>query len=386
MPSSARCTPTRPPPADARPPVHHCRSTGAGSTPLPRSMLPSALSARPARGVLVLMALGLVAAVVVGVGVGSVWIAPADVLALLGRRLGLAVGADVPEAQALVLEAIRLPRVVLGVLAGASLAVSGALMQGLFRNPLAEPGLAGVSAGSALAAATWIVLGAGVTLSPLLAANALAWAAFAGGLTTTALVYRLATQGRSTRVATLLLAGIAVSSIAGAAVGLLVTVASDAQLRTLTFWSLGSLGGATWASVGGAAPLLLAPVVAAPFLARGLNALLLGESEAFHLGIRVERVKRAALVLAALGTGASVAVAGTIGFVGLVVPHLVRLALGPDHRRLLPASAILGATLLLVADVVARTVAAPLELPIGVVTSLVGGPFFLWLLLRERPV
>ncbi len=349
-------------------------------------MLPSALSARPARGVLVLMALGLVAAVVVGVGVGSVWIAPADVLALLGRRLGLAVGADVPEAQALVLEAIRLPRVVLGVLAGASLAVSGALMQGLFRNPLAEPGLAGVSAGSALAAATWIVLGAGVTLSPLLAANALAWAAFAGGLTTTALVYRLATQGRSTRVATLLLAGIAVSSIAGAAVGLLVTVASDAQLRTLTFWSLGSLGGATWASVGGAAPLLLAPVVAAPFLARGLNALLLGESEAFHLGIRVERVKRAALVLAALGTGVFVAVAGTIGFVGLGVPHRVRLALGPDNRRLLPASAILGATLLLVADVVARTVAAPLELPIGVVTSLVGGPFFLWLLLRERPV
>ena len=352
----------------------------------PVSMLPPALSARPARGVLVLLALALVVAVVVGVGVGSVWIAPADVLALIGRRLGLGTGAGVPETQALVLEAIRLPRVVLGVLVGAALAVSGALMQGLFRNPLAEPGLAGVSAGSALAAASWIVLGVGIELAPVLAANALAWAAFAGGLATAALVYRLATHGGRTRVATLLLAGVAVSAIAGAAVGLLVTVASDAQLRTLTFWSLGSLGGATWAGLAGAAPLLLAPVVAAPWLARGLNALLLGESEAFHLGIRVQRVKRVALVLAALGTGASVAVAGAIGFVGLVVPHLVRLALGPDHRTLLPASALLGATLLLVADLVSRTVAAPLELPIGVVTSLVGGPFFLWLLLRERPV
>ncbi len=338
------------------------------------------------RAVLVGLGVALGAAVLVGVGVGSVWISPAQVVSVLGRRLGLPEIAAYTEQQALVLEFIRLPRVALGVLVGASLAVSGALMQGLFRNPLAEPGLAGVSAGSALAAALWIVLGASLSLPPVLAANALAWAAFGGGLGTTLIVYRLATQGGRTRVTTLLLAGVALSAIAGAFVGLMVFIATDAQLRSLTFWTLGSLGGATWATLAGAAPLLVAPVVAAPWLARGLNALLLGESEAFHVGVRVERVKRVAIVLAALGAGASVAVSGAIGFVGLVVPHLVRLALGPDHRTLLPASALLGATLLIVADVVARTIAAPAELPIGIVTSLVGGPFFLWMLLRERPV
>ncbi len=346
---------------------------------------PAAAHRLRTRAVMGGLGVALVAAVLVGVGIGSVWISPAQVVSILGRRIGVPPLAAFSEQQALVLEFIRLPRVVLGVLVGSSLAVSGALMQGLFRNPLAEPGLAGVSAGSALAAALWIVLGGALVLPPVVAANALAWAAFAGGLGTTFLVYRLATQGGRTRVTTLLLAGVALSAMAGAVVGLMVFIATDAQLRTLTFWTLGSLGGATWASIAGAAPLLVAPVVAAPWIARGLNALLLGESEAFHVGVRVERVKRAAIVLAALGAGASVAVSGAIGFVGLVVPHLVRLALGPDHRTLLPASALLGATLLLVADVVARTVAAPAELPIGIVTSLVGGPFFLWMLLRERP-
>ena len=346
---------------------------------------PAAAHRLRTRAVMVGLGAALVAAVLVGVGIGSVWISPAQVVSILGRRIGVPPLAEFSEQQALVLEFIRLPRVVLGVLVGGSLAVSGALMQGLFRNPLAEPGLAGVSAGSALAAALWIVLGGALVLPPVVAANALAWAAFAGGLGTTFLVYRLASQGGRTRVTTLLLAGVALSAMAGAVVGLMVFIATDAQLRTLTFWTLGSLGGATWASIAGAAPLLAAPVVAAPWIARGLNALLLGESEAFHVGVRVERVKRAAIVLAALGAGASVAVSGAIGFVGLVVPHLVRLALGPDHRTLLPASALLGAILLLVADVVARTVAAPAELPIGIVTSLVGGPFFLWMLLRERP-
>jgi iron complex transport system permease protein len=229
------------------------------------------------------------------------------------------------------------------------------------------------------------VLGGTLALPPLAQAAALPLAAFAGGLAATWLVYRLATRDGRTAVATLLLAGVALGAVAGAGTGLLLFLADDAQLRSVTFWSLGSLGGATWTALAGVAPLLLLALLVALALARPLNALLLGEAEAFHLGVRVERAKRMAVGVAALGVGAAVAVSGVIGFVGLVVPHLGRLALGPDHRRLLPASALLGAALLLLADLAARTVAAPAELPIGILTALVGAPFFLWLLLRERP-
>lgn len=330
------------------------------------------------------LALALAGTAVLGLGVGSVAIAPAEVAAILLGSVGVEAGTYTPQ-QALVLLHIRLPRLLLGALAGAALGVSGAMMQGLFRNPLAEPGLVGISAGAGLAAVAFVVLGEGLGLPPLVQAHALALAAFAGALGTTWTVYRFATREGRTGVATLLLAGVALGALAGAATGLLLFLADDAQLRTVTFWSLGSLGGATWTILGGTAPFLLAAVLAAPRLARALDALLLGEAEAFHLGVRVERVKRQAVALAALGVGAAVAAAGVIGFVGLVVPHLVRLALGPSHRTLLPAAALLGATLLLGADLVARTVVAPAELPIGVVTALAGAPFFLWLLLRERP-
>lgn len=335
------------------------------------------------RLVLAALAASLAAMAVLASGVGAVPISPSHVVGILLDQLGLSTGVPFSDQEAAILVHLRLPRVVLAVLVGAVLAVCGALLQGLFRNPLADPGLIGVSSGSALAAATWIVFGA--ALGPVVAGAGLPLAAFAGGLVATVVVYRIGRHAGRTLVATMLLAGVAVAALCGALLGLLLFLADDAALRAITFWSLGSLGGATWAGVAWSAPLLVAPVLAAPWLARGLNALLLGEAAAFHLGVRVERLKRWTIGLSALGVGAAVATSGMIGFVGLVVPHLVRLALGPDHRTLLPASALLGALLLVVADLVARTIVAPAELPIGIVTALAGGPFFLWLLLRERP-
>jgi iron complex transport system permease protein len=285
-----------------------------------------------------------------------------------------------------VMMVIRLPRVVAGLLIGSSLAVAGASIQGLFRNPLADPGLIGISSGSALAAAIMIVLGNRL-LGGFIATFgewALPLAAFAGGFVTTLLIYRLSTIGSKTSVLTMLLAGIAINALGGAGIGLLTFIATDDQLRDLTFWSLGSLGRANWAMIGAMVPFMAVALLPLPFLARSLNAFLLGESEAGHLGINVERIKVLVVVLVALAVGAGVAVAGMIGFVGLVVPHLIRLTLGPDHRILLPASALLGASLLLIADLLARTIAVPAEVPIGIVTVLVGGPFFLWLLLRDR--
>jgi iron complex transport system permease protein len=259
-------------------------------------------------------------------------------------------------------------------------------MQGLFRNPLADPGLIGVSSGASLAAVVTIVLGSTVfgAWGDALGAFLLPAAAFAGGVLATLVVYRLATRNGQTSVATMLLAGIAINALAGAGTGLMIFIADDDQLRDLTFWTLGSLGGATWTRLAVVGPCLLGGMLAAPLLSRSLNALLLGESEARHLGIRTERVKQVVILLAAGVVGAAVAVSGVIGFVGLVVPHLLRLAVGPDHRVLVPGSAFLGGALLLGADVLARTIVAPAELPIGIVTALVGAPFFLWLLLRDR--
>jgi iron complex transport system permease protein len=328
----------------------------------------------------------LVGAVVLGLGVGAVAISPGQVLAILGESVGLSLPWAYESRQALVLTAIRLPRVLLGVGVGGGLAVSGAVMQGLFRNPLADPSLIGVSSGAALAAVVTIVLGPVLmggwadALGPFL----LPAAAFAGGVGATVLVYRLGTRNGQTSVATMLLAGIAINALAGAGTGLMTFIADDDQLRDLTFWTLGSLGGATWTQLAVVGPCLLGGMVAAPLLARPLNALLLGEGEAFHLGIDTERTKKQVVTLAALVVGAAVAVSGVIGFIGLVVPHLLRLAVGPDHRVLIPGSALLGGALLLGADVLARTIVAPAELPIGIVTALVGAPFFLWLLLHDR--
>jgi iron complex transport system permease protein len=295
-------------------------------------------------------------------------------------------GAETFQRDHLIIMEIRLPRIILGMLIGAGLAVSGAVMQGLFRNPLADPGLVGVASGASLGAVSMIVLG-GSVLAPVIAVlgiYALPLAAFFGGLATTLLLYRVATRRGRTSVATMLLAGIALGALAGAATGVLVYMADDRQLRDLTFWGLGSLAGATWSKIVAAGPIIAVVLIAAPMLARGLNALALGEAAAGHLGIQVQRIKNVAIVTVAAATGATVAVAGGIGFIGIVVPHMLRLSIGPDHRYLLPASALLGAILLLLADAVSRTIVAPAELPIGIITAMCGAPFFLWILLRQR--
>jgi iron complex transport system permease protein len=295
------------------------------------------------------------------------------------------IDAAMTERDRLVLLSVRLPRIAMAVVIGAMLASSGAIMQGLFRNPLADPALVGVSSGGALAAATTIVIGDRLTVQAIpLPFAILPIAAFLGSLVTTGVLQRLAMRGRATSIAIFLLAGLAIAALANAGIGLLVFVADDRQLRDITFWLLGSLGGATWEKVALIAPFLAVLLAAVPFIGRGLDLLVLGEAEAFHMGVAVERLKRISIVLIAAMTGAAVAFAGVIGFIGIVVPHLLRIVIGPGHRRLLPASACLGATLLLAADTAARTIAAPAEVPIGVLTALVGAPFFLVLLLRQR--
>lgn len=300
------------------------------------------------------------------------------------------IGADdlVSARDRIIIYDIRLPRILLGAMVGAALAISGAVMQGLFRNPLADPGLIGVSAGSSLGAVSIIVLGP-TMLAPLQAVFgtlSLPLMAFFGGLTTTLILYTVATRRGQTSVATMLLAGIAMAALAMALTGMLIFIADDQQLRDLTFWSLGSLAGATWQKIFVAAPMALAALAVMPFLARGLNALALGEATANHLGVPLQRLKYVAILAVSAAVGASVAVSGGIGFIGIIAPHLLRLAIGPDNRYLLPASALLGASLLLLADALARTVVAPAELPIGIVTALAGAPFFLWTLLRKRGV
>ncbi|MCY0094960.1 FecCD family ABC transporter permease [Hoeflea ulvae] len=281
---------------------------------------------------------------------------------------------------------IRMPRILLGMMVGACLAVSGAVMQGLFRNPLADPGIVGVSAGASLGAVSFIVLGTGV-LAPVAALFGIyhvPFAAFLGGLMFTFALYRISTRSGSTSVATMLLAGIALGALANAFTGMLIFRADDEQLRDLTFWGLGSIAGATWPKVFAVAPIIVPILILAPFMARGLNAMTLGEATAHHLGVNVQIFKRLAIVLVAAATGAAVAVSGGIGFVGIVVPHLLRLMIGPDHRFLLPACGLLGAIMLLLADAIARQIVAPAELPIGIVTAAIGAPFFLWILLRRR--
>jgi iron complex transport system permease protein len=321
---------------------------------------------------------------IVSLGSGAVKIAPARVIEVI--RGWIAGDPQVMASrEALVIVSIRVPRLILGALIGAALAVSGALMQGLFRNPLADPGLVGVSSGAALAAAFTIVLGDRIfgTVSAQLPFILLPFGAFFGGLASTLILYAIATRHGRTSVAVMLLAGVALGAFAGSLTGMLSYISDDRQLRDLTFWALGSLSGSSWTKVMVIAPLVLPVLLAVPMLARGLNALLMGEAEAFHLGIPVQRLKSIAIIMVAVAVGASVAAAGVIGFVGIVVPHLLRLMFGPDHRMLLPFSALLGATLLTGADLLARTMVAPAELPIGILTAAIGAPFFLWLLLRR---
>jgi iron complex transport system permease protein len=283
---------------------------------------------------------------------------------------------------ALIIGQIRLPRVLLAALMGAILGMSGAAMQGLFRNPLADPSLIGVTAGASLGAALVIVLGGGL-LQGYTALTAVSIGAFAGGAVAVVFVYRLATSSGGTSVATMLLAGIAITALAGAFGSLLEFYADNDMLRRISLWKMGGMDGANYPRLLLAAVVSVALLLALPRYASALNALLLGESEARHLGINVDSAKIALITWVAVGVGTSVALVGTIAFVGLVVPHIVRMLVGPDHRVLLPASALAGAILLVVADTLSRIVMAPTELPVGIITAIVGVPFFISLL-RQR--
>lgn len=342
--------------------------------------MPSIASSRPQRTRLSFAVLGTCALIsaYLGLSTGAIEIPLPELLTILSSPSGHS------GTFSSVVWDLRLPRVVLALLVGASMACAGAAMQGLFRNPLADPGLVGVASGAALAAVCAIVLARNFTLPPQWLSFLTPLASFVGGLAAAWLAARLASIEGQTRTATLLLAGLAINAIAGAGIGLLTQIAGDTALREVTFWLFGSLAKSGWTELAVAGPILLLVLVLLPQEARALDALLLGEAEAQHLGIDVEALKRRVTTLIVLAVAVSVALAGVIGFIGLIVPHLLRLVLGPDHRGLLPGAALGGAALLGFADLAARTWLAPAELPVGILTALIGGPFFLGLLLHLR--
>jgi iron complex transport system permease protein len=337
----------------------------------------------PARTVLGAGMLLLVLAFLAGSATGAYAISPSQWAGVLGDVWR---GAADPSPAHLVFVNIRLPRLILGVVAGAGLGMAGALMQGLFRNPLADPGLIGISSGAALATGVTIVLGAWLfpSLPRTLGSWTLVSTAFGGGFLVTLLIYGLSQSEGGTRMALMLLAGVAINALAGAGLGFLSVVATDEQLRSLQFWLLGSLGGARWSAVLLVGAVVVAAMAAGMTLAVSLNAIALGEAQATLLGVDVERVKQRAVVVTAVAVGAVTATTGIIGFIGLIAPHWVRMLAGPDHRVVLPGSALLGAVLVLVADAFARTVMAPAELPLGVLTAFIGAPLFLLMLRHFR--
>lgn len=342
--------------------------------------------AKPRTGI-VLAGLGvlLVVVFILTLGAGAFSISVKELTGIFLHWIGID-AFDFSEQQERVLLSIRLPRILLGILVGGALGLSGAALQGLFRNPLVEPTLIGVTGGAALFAV--IVIAFGTLVIPA------AWAglglfimpvfAFTGGLLVTLAAYRISKARGRTDIAVLILAGVALNALANAGIGLVIYFADDAALRAFTFWSLGDLGGASWEKLRMVAPLIMLPSIALMMMQRQLNALSLGESEAYHLGVNVERVKYMIIVLSALTVGAAVSVTGSIGFVGLVVPHLLRLAFGADHAIVLPGSFLGGAVLLMLADLFARTIMAPVEIPIGIVTALLGAPFFIMLLWKSK--
>ncbi|GHA02462.1 ABC transporter permease [Arenicella chitinivorans] len=328
--------------------------------------------------ILISLGLALPVSFVLALALGTISIPWHETLAVLSGN------SDASRAS-LVIEQIRLPRAILAALVGAILGVTGATTQGLFRNALADPSLIGVTSGASAGAALAIFFaGELLILTGLSGLGLVSLGAFIGGALAVIIVYTLATNQHGTSVATMLLAGIAITALATSLTSLLEFFGDDEMLRRITIWRMGGLDGANyqrvWAAIVGGGLVLLS----LPRFATALNALLLGESEARHLGLSVQKIKIQLILLVALGVGVSVALAGTIAFIGLVVPHIVRLLIGPDHRYLLPASAIGGATLLLLSDTVARTVLSPIELPVGLITALLGAPFFISLLRHRR--
>ena len=342
---------------------------------------PRTVASHPLRSVTVwsVILVAFVAGVLVSAVTGQLPIAWSEVVGSLGNALGLknSLTSDDSIVEA-ALWVVRFPRITMAIVVGAALAVAGAVMQAVFGNPLAEPGVVGVSSGAALGASIAIVFGiqfAGAGVAVL---------AFIGGLLATLIVYAVARAGGRTEVVTLLLTGIAVNAFAQAGLAFVLFLADTASREQIVFWQLGSLAGSVWSQVAIVGPLMVMGTVVAFVLAKQLDVLALGEKNARHLGIDVERLRIVAIILVALLTGAAVAFAGIIAFVGLVVPHIIRMALGPAHRGLILASAFGGAALLLWADLLTRTLVAGADLPIGMLTALVGGPFFFALLYQQR--
>lgn len=327
-----------------------------------------------------ILVVALIAVAVASAGTGQLAIGPAEVFGSITHAIGLEWGPlpAHPNGEA-ALWSIRFPRVVLALLVGAALAVAGTLMQAIFGNPLAEPGVVGVSSGAALAAAATIVFGWG-----FLGAWTTPVFAFAGGLGATLLVYFSSRAGGRTEVVTLVLTGVAINAFASAGLAFLLFLGDTQAREEIVFWQLGSFNGAMWTDVAVVAPVTVVGIAIALLLARRLNVLSLGERSARHLGIDVERLRIGTIVVVALLVAVAVAFTGVIAFVGLVVPHLMRMLIGPAHGPLLVSSALGGAVLLLASDLVARTAVPFADLPIGMLTSLVGGPFFFWLLRRTR--
>ncbi|MFJ4904982.1 FecCD family ABC transporter permease [Streptomyces sp. NPDC093249] len=370
------------PPPGAAPGTAAAKAADPAPTPAAAKAAGPAPGSRAARRTTPLLTVGLLGVLLLlallSAGIGAYEIPLGDVLSSVQHRVGLG-GQALDRTAESVLWNIRLPRVVLAVLVGASLGCAGALMQGVFGNPLAEPGVIGISAGAAVGAVGAISLGL-----TFLGNWTVSFCAFVAGLATVLLVYALSRSGGRTEVVTLILTGIAVNAFAGALIGLFIFFADNAQVTQITFWQLGSLAQATWPKVLAVLPCALLGLAVAPFYARRLDLLALGERPARHLGVDVERLRIALILVVALLTAAAVAVAGIITFVGLLVPHLLRMANGPGHRFLVPGSALGGAVVLTAGDLAARTVAAPAELPLGVLTALIGSPFFFWLLRRTR--
>jgi len=326
------------------------------------------------------LTVALVVAAVVAAGSGQLHVPADQVVGSFFHHLGIDIGPTPRDhAAESALWVIRFPRVTMAIIVGAALATAGALMQGVFGNPLADPGVIGVSSGAAVGASAVIVFGISTFGS-----WSVAVAAFACGLITALVVYALSRSGGRTEVVTLVLTGIAVNAVAGAAIALFMFLADMQAREDIVFWQLGSLNGTLWQYVAVVAPLAAVGIAGALVIARRLDLLALGDRAARHVGVNVERLRLGSIVLVALLAAAAVSFCGVIAFVGLVVPHLIRMIVGPGHRVLVPASALAGSVLLLVADLVARTAVAYADLPIGMLTSMVGGPFFFWMLRRTR--
>ncbi len=332
------------------------------------------------------LVLALLASAALSMSFGAAYVEPSAVaLALLSRLPGMeALDPQLSSAHEIIVFELRLPRLMLALLVGSSLAVAGVVMQAFFQNPMAAPSIIGISAGASLGATLAIVAGVSIGVAGL---GAVPLAAFLGALLATALVYVLSRRGGRTPVGVLLLTGIAMGALMSALAALVLVTGQDPARRDLdqvVYWMLGSVAGRSWTHVGLIAPYVGIAGGLTYLFGRDLNLLTLGDETAHYLGMNVEQVRLTLLALSSLLTAAAVAVSGLIGFIGLVVPHLMRIMIGPDHRALLPASAIAGGTLLVLADVVARTLAAPTEIPVGIITSLLGAPFFLYLLHRRR--